>query len=170
MRAVFTQLARELFARAARPLAESVVRAAFVSLFQLAHGVLANERDERGQPLAQFSGTTATCALVDAIAGTIATAHVGDSAAMLAGADGQVLFRTVDHAVDAEVERRVLARGGEVRTMAVGDIVARRVFARGSTFPGIMMGRSLGDLEAHRLGLLSEPEVYNYIYIYIYIP
>lgn len=158
-REVFTQVARQRLSQAPRPLPEAQVKDTLLSLFSLAHGALAAEQDGRGQPLAQFSGATATCALIDEAAGTVATAHVGDSAAMLVSPDGKVVFRTEDHAVDDEVESRCLARGGEVRTQEVGSITARRVFMRGSNFPGIMMGRSLGDLVAHQLGLLSEPEI-----------
>jgi serine/threonine protein phosphatase PrpC len=34
----------------------------------------------------------------------------------------------------------------------------RRIYAKGSEFPGLAMARSLGDLEAQRLGASFEPE------------
>jgi serine/threonine protein phosphatase PrpC len=63
-----------------------------------------------------------------------------------------------EHRVDKFAEQRVLAHGGEVRVGKVGDVETRRIFARGSNFPGLAMARCLGDQEAQRLGASCEPE------------
>merc|ERR1719387_1224713 len=67
--------------------------------------------------------------------------------------------RTADHVVDSDAERRVTARGGEVRSFAVSGIMARRVCKRGSSFPGLAMSRALGDAVAQELGVIAVPEV-----------
>mmetsp|Transcript_65774 Transcript_65774/g.140729 ORF Transcript_65774/g.140729 Transcript_65774/m.140729 type:complete len:519 (+) Transcript_65774:43-1599(+) len=159
-REVFAQQAQILLPQAPVPLSEggAEVRAALTRIFAEAQEALAREMDAYGRPLAQFSGTTATAAFVDAATCTAAIAHVGDSALALAAGE-QALYRTKDHTVDGEVERRVSARGGEVQTFTISGITARRICLRGQRFPGLAMGRALGDLTAHNLGTLSEPEV-----------
>jgi len=127
-------------------------------LFALADEALAREVDCSGRPLAEFSGTTTTAALIDAASGKVAIAHVGDSALMLVAGE-TIFYRTLDHIVDAEAEHRVLAAGGEVQEFTVSGITARRVCMRGSHFPGLAMSRALGDLVARDLGVLSQPEV-----------
>jgi len=110
------------------------------------------------QGLAHYSGTTATVALLDSAAGVITAAHVGDSTLVVVkGSD--VVGITRDHRVDEDAERRILASGGEVRTGRLGDTKTRRIYARGSEFPGLAMARCLGDQEAQRLGASHEPEI-----------
>mmetsp|Transcript_33745 Transcript_33745/g.85506 ORF Transcript_33745/g.85506 Transcript_33745/m.85506 type:complete len:460 (+) Transcript_33745:1099-2478(+) len=128
-------------------------------LFVKAHKALAREVDSDGQLLAQFAGTTATVAILDLQAGMMTTAHVGDSRLVLVGSDGHVEAQTADHIVDDEAEERVLKSGGEVRVAEISGITARRVYMKGSPYPGIMMSRSLGDVVAHSIGLSHEPEV-----------
>jgi len=108
--------------------------------------------------MAQFSGTTATLALVDCVRGTATVAHVGDSTLMISR-NGEIDFVSTDHKVDDDVERRVVACGGEVRTQTVSNVTARRVFARGQPLPGLAMARALGDVEAHNLGVHCEPQI-----------
>jgi len=158
IREVFSKHAPCLVPQAPVPLSDEAAGAALKRLFALAEEALAREVDASGRPLAEFSGSTATAALVDAEAGRTAVAHVGDSALMLL-AGRTIYFRTVDHTVDEEAERRILAAGGEVQTFTVSGITARRVCMRGSQFPGLAMARALGDLVAHQLGVSSEPEV-----------
>ncbi|CAJ1355042.1 unnamed protein product, partial [Effrenium voratum] len=97
--------------------------------------------------LAEWSGTTATLALVDAKEGRVLCAYVGDSR-MIICHNQVVLFETTDHDVDEETERRVASAGGEVRRMLVSGIDARRVFLKGCEVPGLSMSRALGDLQA----------------------
>eukprot|EP00928_Gymnodinium_smaydae_P015267 TRINITY_DN15613_c0_g1_i4.p1 TRINITY_DN15613_c0_g1~~TRINITY_DN15613_c0_g1_i4.p1 ORF type:complete len:817 (+),score=103.16 TRINITY_DN15613_c0_g1_i4:1709-4159(+) len=128
-------------------------------IFAAIDAELAQARDGDGRPMALWSGTTATAAIVDANTGRLASAHVGDSTLIVCNSHGAIEFKTNDHIVDGQAEWRVLAHGGEVRTATVGEITARRIFQPGSKMPGIMMARSLGDLVAHRLGVRSDPEV-----------
>eukprot|EP00928_Gymnodinium_smaydae_P060024 TRINITY_DN4356_c0_g2_i3.p1 TRINITY_DN4356_c0_g2~~TRINITY_DN4356_c0_g2_i3.p1 ORF type:complete len:719 (-),score=121.16 TRINITY_DN4356_c0_g2_i3:1928-3973(-) len=124
--------------------------------FREAHETLQREG------LAHFAGTTATVALLDAAAGVMTVAHVGDSTLLVASGT-EVEFSTREHRVDAETERRVLARGGEVRTTRGAaypqDGPTRRICGRGTELPGLAMARSLGDAQAHALGALCEPDI-----------
>eukprot|EP00913_Durusdinium_trenchii_P026313 g24691.t1 len=124
---------------------ESALPRQLAYLFSLAQDGL------RRGGLAEWSGTTATLAMIDAQAGTVVCAYVGDSRMIICN-DQQVLFATNDHDVDDEAERRVTAAGGEVRTMWVSGIDARRVFLRGQDIPGLSMSRALGDLQV-RIGV-----------------
>uniref|UniRef100_A0A7S1MFI2 PPM-type phosphatase domain-containing protein n=1 Tax=Alexandrium catenella TaxID=2925 RepID=A0A7S1MFI2_ALECA len=73
---------------------------------------------------------------------------------------GRVFHMSKDHIVDAEAERRILHRGGDVQTFTISGISARRVCMKGSQFPGLAMSRALGDSVAQSLGVSSEPEVH----------
>lgn len=160
-RTVFERSAPSLLPAAPNALREPEVAAALRHLFALARDEIAREVDSQGQQVALLSGTTATAAVIDATAGTLAVAHVGDSSLLVAGARGSVEYKSDDHGIDAAAERRCLAMGGEVRTGTCGNITARRIYGKGSQFPGIMMSRALGDLVAQGLGVLSEPEVHT---------
>lgn len=108
--------------------------------------------------LAETGGCTATVAFIDALAQTITVAHVGDSRlAVLQG--GRVLFETTDHIFDEEAEAQVRNSGGEVRSETIHGSTARRLFQRGSNYPGLAMSRSLGDASCHRLGVVADPTV-----------
>mmetsp|Transcript_123044 Transcript_123044/g.192209 ORF Transcript_123044/g.192209 Transcript_123044/m.192209 type:complete len:593 (-) Transcript_123044:118-1896(-) len=109
--------------------------------------------------LARMAGTTATAAVIDATAGTVSTAYVGDSR-LLAALGPRVYFETKDHTFDAAAESRCIEHGGEVREQTVAGVSARRVFKRGESYPGLSMSRSLGDSECHELGVLAEPTVH----------
>lgn len=148
-------LARSMFAEQAPALAYagSLLETMFRNLFQNVQAAL------EAQGLARMSGTTATAALIDANAGTVSTAHVGDSR-LLAALGPRVYFETADHIFDAEVERHCQECGGEVRRETVAGVSARRIFRRGEPGPGLTMSRSLGDAECHELGVVSEPTVH----------
>jgi serine/threonine protein phosphatase PrpC len=98
------------------------------------------------------SGTTATVALVNVAAETMTVAHVGDSTLMICEGH-EVDFVTRDHVVDEAARRIVHHLGGEVRFSPA------RVYSRGQNTPGLMMSRSLGDGEAHQIGVSCMPEV-----------
>lgn len=155
VRAYFTSVAPRLIPQAPALLTSGGAAAALNKLFAQAHSYL-----EQQAQLSELSGTTATVAILDAQGGTMTVAHAGDSTLGIFK-DGEVQYVTADHVVDDETERRVLACGGEVRTLPYNGVHAKRIFARGTNVPGLMMSRSLGDSCAHRLGALSVPEVHT---------
>jgi len=106
--------------------------------------------------LANYSGTTATVAMIDMQAGRVLVAHVGDSTLRIMKSS-EVVAATRDHRVDKSAERRILAHGGVVRS-CVTDSKTQRICAPGSDFPGLAMARCLGDQEAQKLGASCEPE------------
>jgi len=108
--------------------------------------------------LAEWSGTTATVAIVDMNARAAAVAHVGDSRLLIASGP-HVHFETLDHTVDAVAESRVKASGGEVRLSTISGVTSRRVFLAGTDVPGLAMSRAIGDTQARSVGVLAEPTI-----------
>lgn len=163
---VFEQSAAELFlphGMEALPVEDHAP--ALAELFRRAHEVL-----EAQEELAGLSGSTATAAIVNATTGDLTTAFVGDSRLLLLHGS-EVGFQTVDHEVSAQDVARIIACGGEVREYRASnesrpesprqctrDTVSR-IFIKGTNRPGLAMSRSLGDLEAHKIGALAEPEI-----------
>lgn len=149
----FARTAPRLIPQAPAPLNSYGASAALQRLFAMAHTLL-----EQQAALAEFSGTTATVAVLDTHSRKMMVAHAGDSS-LGVFASGAAIHATKDHVVDEESAQRVRACGGEVRASRCGGISAPRIFAPGRNVPGLMMSRSLGDLCAHRLGALAVPEV-----------
>jgi len=148
VREIVEQFAQTFLVQSRTPL-----EGAFAQLFALSQSVLEREG------LSRLSGTTATVALINQAAASMAVAHVGDSKMMVIR-DEKVTFETIDHVIDDEEERRITECGGEVRELpGAANAGVRRIFIQGQHLPGLAMARSLGDLEAHRLGALSEPTV-----------
>merc|ERR1719271_228722 len=150
--AIFEQMAPGLLA-----LSQPQLPSALAQVFAIAQAAL--ERNE----LARFSGTTASVAVIDVAAAVVTTAHVGDSRLMIIGPDADTQFETLDHkAVDADQRARNIARDGDMRSQTNGSpSVTARASPGGqdSPCPGLSVSRSLGDLEAHNLGILSEPTI-----------
>jgi len=142
--------ARTLFEEAAQRHVEAGMAIPFSQVFTGVHAILQQEG------LAQFSGTTASVAVVDTVASTVVTAYVGDSKVMIIHGN-KVVHETSDHKFDPETEWRIRAQGGEVRESGG----CRRIYGRGSPSPGLAMSRSLGDTEAHQAGAVAEPTVSN---------
>eukprot|EP00928_Gymnodinium_smaydae_P097725 TRINITY_DN8921_c1_g1_i1.p1 TRINITY_DN8921_c1_g1~~TRINITY_DN8921_c1_g1_i1.p1 ORF type:complete len:435 (+),score=88.88 TRINITY_DN8921_c1_g1_i1:84-1388(+) len=145
--------ARSLIEQHAPTLLASLGRSSGASklawLFEHIHEALVAEG------LARQSGTTATLAVIDTSKGTVTVAHAGDSTLMICNAKHEVDFHSRDHKIDEEVTRRVHEKGGEVRS----DHGTVRIFEAGGSQPGLAMSRSLGDQEAHAIGVLYEPEI-----------
>jgi len=105
------------------------------------------------------SGSTATVALIDPVAGFVHCAHVGDSTLALFNG-GKLSFESNDHRIDAAAEQRIKAKGGLVQLVGVGN--AKKVYlpdnGRGYSI-GLSLDRSLGDLDLRQAGVISDPEV-----------
>jgi serine/threonine protein phosphatase PrpC len=149
-----SQFVRGVFERFANSLAllpESELAEGFTKVFNLAQESLEREG------LAEMAGTTATVALINANSGVLTVAHVGDSTlAVFVGK--AVSFKTKDHVVDAEAERYVRARGGDVRSLTFDGVTAKRIYHKGEDSAGLGMSRALGHTELQPL-IPSTPEV-----------
>jgi len=112
----------------------------------------------QSQEIFQHSGTTATVALIDPVAGCVSVAHVGDSTFALYN-NGQLSFQTNDHRIDAAAEQRIRAHGGGIQVVGGTN---KRVYVPNNTrgyAVGLSLDRSLGDLDLGQAGVIAEPEV-----------
>eukprot|EP00884_Botryococcus_braunii_P021968 jgi/Botrbrau1/8455/Bobra.0237s0072.1 len=127
-------------------------------------------------PSAELSGTTACFALVHEPTKRLFVANVGDSRAVLARkrADGDVdlLWASTPHKPEHRTEMdRIQRSGGRVQQershidgSAYGPYrVFRREGARTIPVPGLAMSRSLGDLQAHAVGVNSLPSSFYHV-------
>jgi serine/threonine protein phosphatase PrpC len=105
---------------------------------------------------AQFSGTTATVALI--VGNAIWVAWTGDSSCVLVSSHNAARVGD-DHRPDLEREsRRILAAGGRIKPSNHGG--PPRVWHSTQEMPGIMVSRSIGDVFAHGFGVSALPDVY----------
>ena len=111
-----------------------------------------------------YSGTTACYGLV--IGNKLIMANVGDSRAIL-GRRGrwnrmEAMDLTVDHKPEDPEERvRIEYSGGAVAQQEYdpGQFEGPfRVFRAGTSAPGLAMSRSLGDLEAEKVGVIPDAD------------
>lgn len=116
------------------------------------------QADFQTQAILTHSGTTATVALIDPLAGVVSVAHVGDSSLALYHG-GSLHFESYDHRIDAAAEQRIKSCGGAIQT--VGAQNAKRVYKpNGLGYAvGLSLDRSLGDNDLTQAGVIAEPEV-----------
>lgn len=126
------------------------LREALTAFFESAHAAIV------GEGFSKLSGTTATVAVIDGVAGHALVAHVGDSQ-MSVSVGSEVAFVTPEHRISGADAERVSQQGGEI--IVQGNTA--RLYVRGKSFPGIAIARSLGDSEANAVGLLSTPEFHE---------
>ena len=120
---------------------------------------------------ADVSGTT--CILIIHIGNHLISANVGDSRAIVVfdeENDPNLNFlKVIPLSIDSKPEspdekERILSSGGVVEKIKkFGEGVGPfRVFARGKSFPGLAMSRSIGDFSAKKLGVIAEPGIIEY--------
>lgn len=115
-----------------------------------------------------LSGSTGTFVLLTQK--HIVSANVGDSRVMLFSSEGAKsgepyipLFETQDHTPSLKSEStRIKKSGGLLRpsylnSRPIGPI---RIWRKAGDLPGLMMSRSFGDSEGHKVGVISEPDVW----------
>lgn len=115
----------------------------------------------------KYSGTTACYGLV--IGDEVFLGNVGDSRAILGriGITGRIeaVDLTFDHKPEDDLERRrIELSGGSVAQQEYdpGQFDGPfRVFKRGTSAPGLAMSRSLGDLEAEKVGVIPDADCYS---------
>ncbi len=93
------------------------------------------------------------------------TANLGDSRAVVASSNDKetcALEISIDHKPTRDIEQeRVKRAGGKIERSTMGDreVGPYRVWKAEEDVPGIAITRSLGDLIAHKIGVIAEPEV-----------
>ncbi|GMH36818.1 hypothetical protein BSKO_04691 [Bryopsis sp. KO-2023] len=113
----------------------------------------------------EFSGTTAVVGLLQE--SRLYMAWVGDSKGVLAktGPSGNIeaVDLTVEHKPTLPAEKkRILNSNGRVERLVDetgSPIGPYRVWLQYAWIPGLAMSRALGDVLAHQVGVISEPEL-----------
>ncbi|KXS17788.1 protein serine/threonine phosphatase 2C [Gonapodya prolifera JEL478] len=117
-----------------------------------------------------MSGTTAVVAVLCVSERTVYIANVGDSRAVVGrdveeGEGWKASQITRDHNCEVATEReRVISKGGRVEALVFDDGSPPgplRVFKGSLPYPGLVVTRSLGDAVAHKLGVISTPDVFK---------
>ena len=117
-----------------------------------------------------FSGTTCSSLLL--CPEKIISANVGDSRCVLGKFDGKnwkAKNLTRDHKPSEEDEKkRIIEKGGRIEAYKdeEGDFVGpERVWLKSEDVPGLAMSRSFGDDIAHTVGVVSQPEIFEYNFL-----
>jgi len=113
----------------------------------------------------QFSGTT--CLLLFLFNDTIICSNIGDSMCVLFNCSNEERWTyeiiSKIHKPDIESEKeRILSNGGVIHPYydELGVFEGpNRVYAKGKTYPGLSLTRTIGDLEAEKIGIISEPDI-----------
>ena len=119
----------------------------------------------------EMSGTT--CVIVIQLDENLICANTGDSRAILVYDESQNNLKNtkvfpLSHDAKPDLPRekeRIIKCGGEVEKMVdekglgVGPF---RVWAKGKSYPGLSMSRSIGDMDAKLVGVIPNPEFIEY--------
>jgi len=132
--------------------------------FGTVHTALSNKKNGFN---ARFSGATCTLGLLERRNMTIA--FVGDSQALLVtqpqtGVPLQQAWLSRCHQFTEQDEKdRVINAGGVVqRSKGAGDNGPLRAYFQGELYPGLMVSRSLGDTDAHSIGVSAVPDFFHH--------
>ena len=114
-----------------------------------------------------FSGTT--CSSLIFCPTKIISANVGDSRCVVGKFDGKnwkAKNLTRDHKPNEEDEKkRIIEKGGRIESYKdeEGEFVGpERVWLKTEDVPGLAMSRSFGDDVAHTVGVIAQPEIFEY--------
>jgi len=117
-----------------------------------------------------FSGTT--CSSLIFCPTKIISANVGDSRCVVGKFDGKnwrAKNLTRDHKPNEEDEKkRILEKGGRIESYKDEDggfVGPERVWLKTEDVPGLAMSRSFGDDVAHTVGVIAQPEIFEYNFV-----
>ena len=117
-----------------------------------------------------FSGTT--CSSLIFCPTKVISANVGDSRCVVGKFDGKnwrAKNLTRDHKPSEEDEKkRILEKGGRIESFKDEDgefVGPERVWLKNEDVPGLAMSRSFGDDVAHSVGVISQPEIFEYNFV-----
>ena len=119
----------------------------------------ANSKINNSEIDTNLSGTT--CIMLFQIGKKLIISNVGDSRGIIIKNNNVIPLSIDQKPNDENEEKRILKYGGEIRQFEENGIKSGpfRVWKKGQNYPGIAMSRSIGDLIASNLGVISEPEI-----------
>ena len=117
-----------------------------------------------------FSGST--CVSLIFTPSKLICANVGDSRCIIGKYDKKKWFSkslSLDHKPENKKEKdRILKNGGRVFPYIDDDgkyYGPQRIWLKNDDVPGLAMSRSFGDVVAHSVGVISEPEILEYSFL-----
>ena len=113
----------------------------------------------------QLSGTT--CLLLFILNKTLICSNIGDSICVLFNCSNEDRWTheiiSVIHKPDIQSEKeRILLNGGVIHPYYNEYGIyegPNRVYAKGKTYPGLSLTRTIGDLEGEKIGIISDPDI-----------
>ena len=98
---------------------------------------------------------------------TLICSNIGDSQCFLFNCSSEDLwtFESLSkiHLASDELEqKRIIENGGEIHPYYDEDGIFEgpdRIYAKNKIYPGLTMSRTIGDLEAKKIGVISEPDI-----------
>ena len=93
--------------------------------------------------------------------------NVGDSQCYLFKCSSQDLWTyeslSIQHlATDENEQKRIIEKGGEIHPYYEENGIFEgpdRIYAKNQIYPGLVMSRTIGDLEAKKIGVISDPDI-----------
>ena len=93
--------------------------------------------------------------------------NIGDSQCYIFNCSSEDLWTfealsTPHLASDEKEQKRILENGGEIHPYYDQDGIFEgpdRIYAKNKVYPGLVMSRTFGDLEAKKIGVISEPDI-----------
>ena len=114
--------------------------------------------------ISQSGSTSVLLFLIDDI---IICSNVGDSQCILFNCSFEDLWAfeslsKIHLASDKKEQKRIIENGGEVHPYYDENGIFEgpdRIYVKNKIYPGLSMSRTIGDLEAHKIGVISEPDI-----------
>lgn len=114
-----------------------------------------------------ISNSGSTSVLVFFVDDVLICSNVGDSECFLFNCSEEDLWTfeslsKVHLASDEKEKKRIIENGGEIHPYYEEDGIFEgpdRIYAKNKTYPGLVMSRTIGDLEAKKIGVISEPDL-----------
>lgn len=115
-----------------------------------------------------ISQSGSTSIMVFLINDKLICSNVGDSQCFLfnCSSDDLWTFESLSKQhlpTDIKEQKRILENGGEIHPYYDEDGIFEgpdRVYAKNRSYPGLCMSRTIGDLEAKKIGVISKPDIF----------
>ena len=113
----------------------------------------------------EFSGTT--CTLLFILENKLICSNIGDSQCVLFNCSDEdrwthEIISVIHKPDDPKEKERILEMGGVIHPYYDENGIyegPNRVYAKGKTYPGLSLSRSIGDLAGEEIGIISEPDI-----------
>ena len=113
-----------------------------------------------------FSGST--CIILFQLGNFLICSNVGDSRGIMIKEKNEIIDLSIDQKPENENEKKRIQKMGGIISQC-NDLYDDgkeggpfRIWIKGCDYPGLAMSRSIGDKIAHDIGVISEPEIFDF--------